>query len=248
MPASIMYDQYGKPQIVGGPSPKTDFFKSDTYATMQKLMPEYGSIRNADGTLQDPFKLGFTSNMPELQQQLAGINLDTRGLDALRTEGLRPAGTPSAWAQMMLSKQMGDAAAQNQAGVSSAMSALASRGGVSRGARERIASKGARDLMMSRQKAGMDVGLADEGNRLDILKMLPGAEVAALQPALAKTNIWASMANTEAARQQDASKFNIANAAADLKGKNDYALAKYQETMKAYGADRTAQAQENAGK
>jgi hypothetical protein len=246
-------------------APPKDFFQSDTYKTMQQQMPGYEGFRNADGSLKDAYTLkggpdvGFTSNLDSLNTRLGGINLNTQALQALRGEGLRSAGTPSAWGQMALSKAMSDAGAQGNAALASGMSALASRGGVSRGARERMASRGTRDTMMAKQKAGMDIGMQDEANRLGILSALPGQEVQSLQPELQKASMWSSMADTEAARKQgldlanrdystSVNKANLASLMGDVQGKQAFDMSKYQETMKAWGADRTASAQENAGK
>lgn len=247
------------------PSMKKDFFESDNYKKMQELMPGYEGLRNPDGSLKNQFSLnpgadvGFKSNLDDLNTRLGGINLNKDALNALRGEGLRSAGTPSAWGQMAMSQGMDAAGSQGNAAMSSAMSALASRGGVNKGARERIAMRGGRDTMMAKQKVGMDVGMQDESNRLGILQALPGMEVQALQPELQKTSMWSNMADTEAARKQGldlanrdystgVQKFNIGNAAADVQNKQGFDMSKYQEIMKAWGADRTAAAQESAGK
>lgn len=258
-------DNYQVPPAALPQQKPTDFFQSDTYKTMQQQMPGYEGLRNADGTLKDAYSLkggpnvGFTSNLDSLNQKLGGINLNTDALQALRGEGLRSAGTPSAWGSMALNKAMSDAGAQGNSALAGGMSALASRGGINKGARERMAMKTGRDTMMAKQKVGMDVGMQDETNRLGILSALPGQEVQALQPELQKASMWSSMADTEAGRKQNldlanrdystnVNKTNLQSLMGDVKGKQDFDLAKYQETMKAYGADRTATAQENAGK
>lgn len=255
---------YG-PNINMPAQPPPDFFNSDTYKTMQQQMPAYEGLRNADGTLKDAFQLkggpdvGFTSNLDQLNQKLSGINLNTDALQALRGEGLRQAGTPSAWGQMALNQAMSSAGAQGNTALASGMSALASRGGINKGARERMATKTGRDTMMAKQNAGMTVGMQDETNRLGILSALPGQEVQALQPELQKTSMWGSMADTEAARKQGldlanrdystgVQKSNLSSLMGDVQNKQNFDMSKYQEIMKAWAADRTANAQENAGK
>jgi hypothetical protein len=256
-----------------GPPPP-DFFESDAFKTMQKLRPGFESLVQTTTTGQGPnrvttkgLKSEYMLNTPEsnlakLEQMLAGINLDTRGLEALRTEGLRAPGTESAWATLAKQaqgleeqKQMDTAARTGASQTASAFSNLARRGGVSAGARERIASGGALAQLRGRQeiagegsKARATIGLQDEGNRLDILKQLPGMEIAALQPAMAKTNAWTDLADRESGRKFDANRFNVTNLIGERDKKADYEMAKYGETMKAWAADRTATAQENSGK
>lgn len=258
-------DQFGRPTLMENAQEVKPFFESDAYKTMMQQMPGFNGIKDQSGNILDQYSLkaqpdvGFNSNIDDLRQQLSGINLNTDALQALRGEGLRAPGTASPWATMALNQAKSTAGAQGNAQIAGAMSALASRGGVNRGARERIATNGSRGTMMAQQKAGMDIGLQDEANRMDILKALPGMEVQSLAPELQKTSMWANMADTEAGRKQgldlanrdyttNVQKTNLTNSIGDLQNKNNYDMSKYEQIMKAYSADRTANAQENAGK
>lgn len=241
-----------------------DFFKGDAYKTMEKLRPNFTSLVDPKtGKLLSQYQVETApSNMPKLEELLAGIQLNTQGLDKFRGEALRDAGTDSVWAQIARQQQaleeqsvLDKAARAGAAGTASAFSNLARRGGTSAGARERLASQGALNLMRGRQdvamegaKARANISAQDEQNRIGMLGQLPGMEIAALQPALQKTNIWAQMAGQESAQKYDANKFNVSNLIGERDKKAEYDMGKYSEIMKAWAADRTATAQENSGK
>lgn len=111
------------------------------------------------------------------------------GLDALRNSALRSG--PSPWATMAMQKTGADAAAARQkvtrdvAGQgATASTALAMRGGLQSGARERMARQAGMSRLnlnqdVARQEAGnrMQIGINDEQNRMSNLSMLPGAEM-----------------------------------------------------------------------
>lgn len=139
----------------------------------------------------------------------------------------------SPWMKMLLDQegiqrgaQIDNASKLANAGQSQAFSSLATRGGVSAGARERIARGSARDLMMGRQ----DINRQGDLSRLGLLTT--GMEKQAgldMQNRAYKTDVDAK---------------NIATRLADLTSANQYNLGKYQTQAQAWGADRTAQAQE----
>lgn len=241
-------------------------FKKSLSATK---LPGYQSILDPSGNIKAPYSIDASSifggsNIDQLMQQLNGINYNTTGIDTLRSKATDP-GT-SAWGQMMLQKQgldqqnaMDAAAKAGNVGLSKAYSGLASHGGLSAGAAQQLARKGMRDTAASRMSVGrqgmtdrLGILTQDETQKNDLLKGLPAAEAAALAPALQKTNMWASMADSEAGRQQSANQTAVtANQTAALKDKgasDDWIMQQYQEQMKAWAADRTAQAQENSSK
>lgn len=243
---------------------------------LSRTMPGFESLRDGSGRLQSQFTLeaapdvGFTSNLSSLEKLLSGINLNTQGLEALRGRALATGQSP--WASMMLEKQgLEEAGARDRAamsgnvGIAQAMSSLATRGGASRGARERIATKGAQSTMQARNAVArqgqldrLGIMATDENQKLDLLKMLPGAEVQALQPGLQKASMWTNLADSEAGRRQqldlsnrdyktNVAKTNLQTLISDRDKKMDYEMAKFKELMAGYGAERTAQAQEESG-
>jgi hypothetical protein len=186
---------------------------------------------------------------PELQSQLNGINVNTQGIDKFRDEALRTG--PSVWAGLArrnLAAQAADARGagmQQVAGAGAqARSSLASHGGLTSGAAERVAKSGQRDLMSMNQGVNHDVmandlqiGQNDETNRIQQLGMLPGMENTALQPAFQKTALWGQ-----------GKQFDVGNALKEAQNKNQFAMDRYHEQMAAWGANRQAQATENSGK
>lgn len=171
--------------------------------------------------------------------------LSSTGLTALTQ---RATGTgPSAWANMMASKQgveelaAMDTASKTAAGqTQAARSMLARSGGLRGGAAERLASKGAEAELMARQgvtRQGMldraNIGVEDERTRTELLKQLPGAELAAAQY---KSGL--DIFNRGA--ENEAGKFNVQNRLADLGAKNQFGQDIFGTQMAGYGAQQTA--------
>jgi hypothetical protein len=251
---------YGAPQE---PSPEDVYqqkLKEYRASLINPEMPEYGGIGDANG-LFDRFKLNAGNALtPELMNMLSGINLDKRGLNAIRDRALTTGQSP--WATMMLEKQGVEQATRGDelsrmlnAGAAKGMSELGVRGGANRGARERMATKSMLEGLLQKNelnRAGqaerLGIMTTDEAQKLDLLKGLPGMEIAALAPEFQKTNMWATMANQDRQTQLDTDKFNISNLVANQKGQNEYNLAKWSKQMEAWAADMQAQAQEHAGK
>jgi hypothetical protein len=203
-----------------------------------------GDIQYSPG--YDPKTMGM---MPELQMKLDALNMDKRGLDKFRLEALRQG--PSAWAklarkdqalQAMDARERGAEAARGQS--AQAMDDLASRGGLTSGARERIATEGAKNYLNMGQNVArqqnqnnLQIGMNDEQNRITQLSQLPGMEVQAMQPDFQKLQLWGQ------GRQ-----FDVGNQINENKSKNAFDMGQYEQKMKAWAADRQAQATEKAGK
>jgi hypothetical protein len=218
---------------------------SDPNAWMSMM---YGTTPQSPGynATYDPSTMAFA---PELSQRLANINLNTQGLDQFRQEALRKG--PSVWANLANEQQYAQegaqkdrAVAQSRAGVRTAEADLASKGGLSSGARERIARSGGRDLLAVGQDTArqgnlnrLQIGVNDEQNRISELGMLPGMETSAFNSAMQKEGAW------DSARKQD-----IANSIEENNRRNQYNQNVYGQQMSAWAANRQAQATENAGK
>jgi hypothetical protein len=184
---------------------------------------------------------------------LDAIQLDKRGLEAFRNDALRTG--PSKWAGlakkniMLQERQARDLGRRESAGqAAQARSMLAMRGGLTSGARERVAKSAAKDYMNMSQQIGAtgqtnlsQIDMNDEQNRINMLSQLPGMEVQALQPELQKTQLYGQ------AKQYDiTNRYNQQKD--DIKSYNDYAQKVYEEQMKGWAADRTASGMENSGK
>lgn len=201
----------------------------------------------------DPgYVAGYDPSMdfaPELKGRLDALNMDTRGLEKFRGDALRS--RPSAWAAMMNAKQFAEEAGakdravdQSRAGVHTAEADLASKGGLSAGARERIARGGGKDLLAVGQDVArqgnlnrMQVGVQDEQNRIQELSQLPGMENQLFHANLEKENQY------DSARQTD-----LQRAIEENNRRNQYNQNLYQQKMSAWAADRQAYATENSGK
>lgn len=199
-----------------------------------------------------PGEYGMTPTRPDYAQaydpktmsltDYLGGKYNSAGYDKFKSEAMRTG--PSAWAKLAKMDQDTQAAfkrdqgaGESNAATAQAMDQLASRGGLSSGARERAATEGAKNhLAMSqdigRQQTlnGMQIGMNDEQNRVQQLSQLPGMEQN-------QATMW------EGAKQQD-----YANTIAENDRRNKYNSDIYGQQMSAWGANRQAQATERSGK
>jgi hypothetical protein len=209
----------------------------------------YGGVQPNNPAYEMSFDPSTMSFAPEIQSRLGGLSMDMRGMDKFRDDALRS--RPSAWAGMMNKLQYANEAGakdravdQSRAGVRTGEADLASKGGLSSGARERLARGGAKDLLAVGQDVSrqgnlnrMQVGIQDEQNRVQELSQLPGMENNLLQTNLQKEGMY------DQAKQQD-----LARAIAENDKRNQYNQNLYNQKMSAWAADRQAYATENSGK
>lgn len=236
--------------------------RQDSVINMQIDRPEFLSgYDKGSGLLQDKYQQkGPGSNIGELDRRMGDIQLNTQGLEAIRGKAL--ATGPSAWAQMATQKQQqeesqqrGQSAQQGAAAQAQARSQLAMRGGLSGGARQRLAMQGARDQAQAGQQIGAQgqsaragIGLQDEQTKNQMLSQLPGQELAALQPAMQKASAWQQMAQGEQGQAIQREQFNTTAALQQQQNQNQANMGLYQEQMKSQASERQARATENAGK
>jgi hypothetical protein len=224
----------------------------DRAAYEQAILSRFGYQRNGMPArpdyhpTYDPWNMSLAT---EAGGTLSGINADKRGMDAFRQEALRKG--PSQWSAMAKQAQdrelgMNRDTARREAGgtAADARAQLAMRGGINSGARERVAKSGQKNYLdMSRQLGAqtMDnksqIDMNDEKNRIQQLGMLPGMENQALQPELQKATMGLG------ARQ-----FDIQQQTQEGLAHNAFDLQKYAEQMRAWGANRQADATAAAGK
>src|SRR3990167_3416149 len=128
------------------------------------------------------------ASLPYLQGQIGPAQASVA---ALRGEAMRPAGTASPWAKLSTKSQYAQAAqaknrlARDLAGSqATASSQLAMRGGLTGGARERLAQSGSRGFMEMGQDVGrqtrenlFNIQLQDEQSRQRQLAALPEQEL-----------------------------------------------------------------------
>lgn len=200
------------------------------------IRPEYQSLLDPKtGLMKDPYQLKTEQLDPTKWEGYQKYKKDAL------TDG------PSTWAQLMLQKQgleesqaKQSAATQAMAGMAQARGALGMRGGLSSGARERIALQGQRNLLQGRQQVGMQgsvnrlgIGVQDQTNRTNMLGNVMTSEVD-----LGKYN------NTLANKSQE---FNLMRALEEKRAGDSQTMEVYNEQMKKWAAERQAQATEKSG-
>lgn len=226
------------------------------------LYPNMGNLTaGTQGLLQEPYVLKDRGDV-ELVSTMGDINKRFAGSDAtlaeLKNRALAQGPTQQAKylteAQQLEELQsMGKAGASARKASSSAFSDLARGGGLSTGARERLARQSSRDLASSMQevrgqgaKDRLNILAQDEAQKLGLLSALPGQENQA-------TSIFGNLAQGEAQRAEglglsnrgystDVEKLNQQRALDEIARVDQNKLAKYQEEMRAYAAAQQANA------
>lgn len=170
---------------------------------------------------------------PEYQKKLDALNLDKSALNAYQEEALRKG--PSGYAQLAQRQQEAIAkASKDQArgtaagGTAEAESQLARSGGLSSGARERVARSGNINAMNLSQDANanlannaLTIGQNDEQNRTRMLGEAPGMQLQTSTFDLGKLNAGQGALNMDVNRQiqENQSKQGYDVARADFEGK-----------------------------
>lgn len=151
-------------------------------------------------------------------------NFNSRGVDAIASEALRDPGTMSRWGTLALNQAKGANAAQNAGAITQAQNQLAMSGGLRGGARERLAATGAQNTLKANQTATANIQTQDELNRQKWLGMLPQMDMTAAQ------------------YQTGLQDRNIGRALTEINAGRGMQQQQYNEAMRAWGADKQAQA------
>lgn len=203
------------------------------------IAPGFQGIANPNGTLRPEFELSPW-------QQVAA---DTAALDVYKQTALRDAGVDSPFAKLALERQqLEQAASADQAGQGAsnsmlqAASRLAQSGGVSGGARERLARQGAQAGFIQRQgverQGSLDrlgIRSQDEQNRLQGLQSLQGMQN--------------QQADIQFKNQQQAAnnmQLNVQARQKEQEAKRLFDINRYNEQMRAWAAGKSADAQARA--
>lgn len=208
-------------------------------------MPTITNLMDSSGLLKDVYKL---KGGPDVTS-----GYDRSALDALKGIGMAAPGE-SAWEKMMMQKQGLQEATSRDKGVRGAdtqrlasMSQLASSGGMTNSARERLARGAGSDMMSAKQDIArqgaldrLGIGVQGEQNRLGVLQALPGMELGRSQ---LESNL--GLANRD--YSTNVNKANISSALTEV-GRQDQAKQDtYARQMEAWAANQQANATANSG-
>lgn len=185
----------------------------------------------------------------EASNLLSMDNLNPSGLNDFQNQAMSQG--PTQWAQQamqqqnLLAQQAKSAGAATVAGQGAASrAALASRGGLSSGAAERVAQGGANNYLSMTQGVNaqqaqnlMQVGMNDQQNKLSMLAQIPGMQLGAANFGLQKTGA-----------QLGATSTDISNQMMGAQAANQWGMQNYATQMAGYGAGQTAQATANQKK
>jgi hypothetical protein len=238
--------------------------------TGKPVAAAYQSVLDKHGNLAKQYRLDEkTAQIDPKKLALLDINNLQPNKDAYNAIKDRAMTTgPSPWMNMQLQKaelDKQDAIGQNQrqtAGdVATAESGLAMRGGMGSGSRERIARSGLSMNNLANQNVyrtaannNVNLGIADENQKLDLLKTIPGMDLAGAQytAGLNQSNNATKNAATQynAGVDMDAQKFNALGGISGKSGVNAYNSNVYNQNMAGWGAGMSADAianQKNPG-
>ncbi len=272
-------------QPAAGPAPAPgEQSPYDKFVAQQKAMglnpdgsplrPDFKSITDVDtGQLKDSYQLKSGTLTPEKLQWDKSDNgtLDPTkgaGYQAFQNEALRTG--PSQWAQLQQqqnsqNKMQGleSAARQASSGAAQARGQLSMRGGLSSGARERMASGGARDLLAARQGVNrgfnadsLTTNINDENKRMNALAQLPGMEIDTQKYNIGnildmkKANVQAvnDAQRFNITNQNAASQYNINNALGQKQAQDQYTSGAYDQDLQKWAAAQQSAAIANGAK
>lgn len=232
MPSSRNANTTPSPTGANGYSP---YPNGSPFDSSSPYSPYYGQP-SAPG-----FTQGYDPKTMSMTDYLQGV-YDPSGFNAFKEQALRHG--PSAWASLATqdqalqsAKARDQDASQANAQTAQAEDDLAARGGLSSGARERATIEGSKNYLSMAQGVqqqknlnDMQIGMNDEQNRIQELSQLPGMEQS-------QAGMW------ENAKNNDVTNAISANDKANAFNQN-----LYNTQMQAWGAQKQAQATENAGK
>lgn len=232
--------------------------------------PKTGQLKS-QFTINPQENANQASNQGGFQSAWAGLSPNTQALEMYRQQAT--ATGPSVWANLanqqqgqQQQQQANDATQQNASGQAAARSNLAMTGGLSSGARERLALSGANAGNATQQQieaqgnqARTGISMQDAANKQAMLANLPGMENQALAPGMQKASAWQNLAQNEASQNQQNQQFNVANnmnaqnanvgqTAAQLGAQNQNNLNAYNQQMSGWAAGKQADATANSGK
>jgi hypothetical protein len=218
--------------------------------------PDFNNWIDSNGHLQSMYSLGPTQALPSYDQ----VTMDPTALNQIKEQAFNK--DASAWAQLQNNQQRMDEqnkidqlTKQTSSANAQGLAQLMSSGGAGSGSRERLAASNAKNAMFNRNaltRGGMsdrlNIGLADQGQKADLLKAIPGFEGQVADLKLKNNAFDADNQKFNIQMNTDRDKFNLTNALKGLEAQNNYNSNVYSEQMKAWAANKQADATANSGK
>ena len=193
-----------------------------------------GAGKNSDGTVTKfdeagrPVMADFNSQLGP-DGKIKSVyqtqnNYNTGAIDSMRTDALRAPGTASKWGEMASANAANSIAKQQGGQLATATSNLAMQGGLRSGARERLQAQSQQNGLATKQNAFNQIAMQDETNRLNGVNNLATQEL--------------NLANFDKGVQDT----NIGRATSEIGQQRTYDMNKYNEAMRAWAAQQTANA------
>lgn len=223
------------------------------FKDMFKDRPNYDnySVTDASGNLKDQYKL----SSQKYQDMLSGVKLDNTGYDAYKKQATWDPTTQgdSPWVKLMKeqaaiqqAQRADDLAASSAGAQAQARSALAMRGGLAGGARERLAAQGQRDLLRGQQGLARqamsdiaNINVQDQSQRMNMLGNLSNLDINRFQANLGQQKDLAEMG-------LKTDQYNLTNVLGDMKNRQANDMEAWKQMMEVRMAERNATATEKA--
>jgi len=200
----------------------------DPMAMYEKYKPQYESLRGPGGGLAKEFQMTADPNLAGgFAERLRGTGDIERLRSRATAEGVSP--------EMQMMQQSQEQQAQEQAnqGMANTWGQMAMRGGLSGGARERLAGQSMQGLQRGLQDIGLQTGIEDQRQKLGLQQALPGLN-------LSQEGAILGAQQGDTARREAARQGNINTRLADVQGKRDFEQKQLEERMKTLGAAESA--------
>lgn len=250
----FLYGKRGVRNLQGLFGQRGDDTNSKKYDVPERAeMPEFDLPTKQKKLIRNDTKLS-SSVLNKADAAMKKTNVDMRGMEALRNQALNSSAN-SPWLKLQnqrldMQKQsdIDEANSANMGREAQARASLSSKGGLSGGAAERLASGSSLNSMLDRQRIQRDINqgrlgaeTSAEEQRLDTLRTLPGQELALNQQNLGKQQYVSDL------------RANIANANMDRKLSEMGKLREnnkwnYEQKMAEWAAANQANSIQDAGK
>ncbi len=242
-----------------GPRPKDMIFENSGFSTKDKKGNVIENpLLNPDGSVKSQFQLNYDSILPQVRGELDGVSQDMGAYNAIRDRALGTGTSPWLALQqqglgLKLDQMRDDGQVASGSANAQAMSQLARTGGLSGGARERVARFGAQNANAENQRIarfgaeqGNQFQVQDELMKQQALNQLSGLDQQNFDNSMGKANTYINALGQDQLGKAKMDEYNLATSKDELTAKRLFDTNQYNEKMRAWGAGKTADAQANA--
>jgi hypothetical protein len=229
--------------VVAGGKNHYGFDRPDTYL-----------LRDNEGSLDDRFKESVGDSVNKIKEFGTQLGQDADSREQMQLadsyQQLKGMANDESWAQNMRNQQFGNIDRNAASNMANIQNTLAMRGGLGSGASERMMNSASRDSLYAKQNAGLNIDMQNDARQRQLLGQLGAAETGINQ---FNANNFTNQQNRRldalrlaGATEQSVDSSNVGAMRGDIQNQNIAAHNIYGEDMRAWGAEKTADAQRAA--